>query len=136
MNAVSVVRQLVVLVAGTLILSVWVFAADKTTTVEGRLVSASCYLPDKSPGATGNDMGGGKHCGSGCLKQGKPAGLLTQDDTFYILDAPSIRLSPYVGQQIRVTGREYSQDIIVPDSVAVRQGGRWLSVDLKFHPDK
>src|SRR5690349_24122886 len=92
--------------------SVWLPAATKPITLEGTLVSATCYLPDKSSTATGNDMGGEKECGSGCLKQGKPGGLLTKDDVFYILDAPSLALAPYVGQQIRVTGDEFSKDIL------------------------
>ena len=42
-------------------------------TLEGTLVSASCYLGDHS--ATGNDMGGIKACGSGCLFMRHPASV-------------------------------------------------------------
>ena len=61
-------------------------------TLEGTLVSASCYLANNS--STGNEMEGIKDCGSGCLKQRKPAGLLTKEKQFHILDAPSLLLAP------------------------------------------
>jgi hypothetical protein len=80
-------------------------------TLEGTLVSATCYLGDNS--ATGNDMGGVKGCGTGCLKQGKPAGLVTKEKQFRILDAPSSLLAPYVGQEVRVTGIDYNGVISV-----------------------
>jgi hypothetical protein len=125
--------MLVVLAFG---LSSWLFATEKTVTVEGKLVSASCYLPDKSADTTGDKMGGGEHCGSGCLEQGKPGGLLTKDNAFYILDAPSLRLAPFVGQQIRVTGQEEGTDILSAKSVDVKKGDTWQSIDIKFRAEK
>ena len=110
------------------------YAADKTTTLEGRLVSASCYLTDHSN--TGNEMYGAKECGTGCLKQGKPGGLLTKDNAFYLLDAPSLPLARYVGQQIRVTGEEHGSDIISARKVMVQKGSGWESVDISYHPEK
>jgi hypothetical protein len=107
-------------------------ASAKTDTLDGTLVSASCYLSDNS--ATGNDMGGIKQCGTGCLQQGKPAGLLTKDKDFYILDVPSLAIAPYVGQEIRVTGEEHGKDILSVKTVAVRKGGGWESIDIKYHP--
>jgi hypothetical protein len=117
-------------------LSSWLYAADQNVTIEGKLVSASCYLPDKSASTTGDSMGGAEHCGSGCLQQGKPGGLLTKDNAFYILDAPSLRLAPFVGQEIRVTGQEESTDILSPKSVDVKKGDGWQSIDIKFRPEK
>ncbi|HZP64114.1 MAG TPA: hypothetical protein VFB28_11915 [Terriglobales bacterium] len=114
-------------------ISVCAYGAEKKVTLEGQLVSASCYLSD---GATGNDMGGTKECGSGCLRQGKPGGLLTKENSFYILDGPSLRLAPYVGQEIRVTGEEHGRDIISIRSASVRKGGGWESIDIQYHPEK
>ena len=113
----------------------WLFAAEKTVTLEGTLVSASCYLPDKSEATTGNDMGGAKECGSGCLKQGKPGGLLTNDNVFYLLDAPSLALAPYVGQHVRITGQEYSRDIFLVRTAFARSGGGWETIDLHHHQE-
>ena len=119
-----------------LVLSVCAFAADKKITLEGKLVSASCYLTSKSPDATGDNMGGKNHCGSGCLRQGKPGGLLTKENAFYIIDGPSLRLAPYVGQQIRVTGDEHGNDIISIDSASVSSGNAWKAIDIHYHPEK
>jgi hypothetical protein len=103
-------------------------AADNNATLEGTLVSASCYISDHS--MTGNAMGGSKQCGTGCLMQGRPGGLLTKDNAFYFLDAPSLRLAPYVGQQIRVTGNELSKDVFSVDKAAIRKSGAWQAIDL------
>ena len=106
------------------------YAAEEKqkVTLEGTLVSASCYLADNS--ATGNDMGEIKSCGSGCLKQGKPAGLLTKEKSFLILDAPSLLLAPYVGQQVRVTGIDYN-GVISVKKAEIRKGGEWEEIDIK-----
>ena len=112
-------------------------AADKTdnaTTLEGTLVSASCYMGDHS--ATGNEMNGAKECGSGCLRMGRPGGLLTKENTFYLLDAPSLPLAPYVGKQIRVTGEERSNDILSVHKAEVNKDGAWQPVDISLHAKK
>ena len=106
------------------------YAAEEKqkVTLEGILVSASCYLADNS--ATGNDMGEIKACGSGCLKQGKPAGLLSKEKHFHILDAPSLLLAPYVGREMRVTGIDYN-GVISVKKAEVRKGGEWEEIDIK-----
>jgi hypothetical protein len=119
--------RLMVLVAFAVVASC-LSAAEQKVTLEGTLVSASCYLADNS--ATGNDMGGIKRCGSGCLKQGKPAGLLTKEKDFHILDAPSLLLAPFVGQQLRVTGVDY-KGVISVKKAEVRKNGAWEEIDIK-----
>jgi hypothetical protein len=103
------------------------YAAEDRVTLEGTLVSASCYLADNS--ATGNEMDGVKRCGTGCLKQGKPAGLLTKEKRFHILDAPSLLLAPYVGQELRVTGIDYN-GVISVKKAEVRKDSGWKEIDL------
>jgi hypothetical protein len=97
-------------------------------TLEGTLVSVSCYLANNS--STGNEMEGIKDCGSGCLKQGKPAGLLTKEKQFHILDAPSLLLAPSVGQEMRVTGIDYN-GVISVKKAEVRTDGEWEEIDIK-----
>jgi hypothetical protein len=106
------------------------YAAEEKekVTLEGTLVSASCYLADNS--ATGNEMGGIKECGTGCLKQGKPAGLLTKEKHFHILDAPSLLLAPYVGQEMRVTGIDYN-GVISVKKAEVKKDGKWEEIDIR-----
>jgi len=121
--------RLLVLVAFAVGVSCLYAAEEKEkVTLEGTLVSASCYLADNS--ATGNEMDGIKECGTGCLKQGKPAGLLTKEKKFHILDAPSLLLAPYVGQVLRVTGIDYN-GVISVKKAEVRKDGGWEEIDIK-----
>ena len=120
---------LLVLVAFAVGISYLYGAEEKQkVTLEGTLVSASCYLEDNS--ATGNEMNGVKECGTGCLKQGKPAGLVTKEKKFHILDAPSLLLAPYVGQEMRVTGIDYN-GVISVKKAEVRKDGKWEEIDIK-----
>jgi hypothetical protein len=121
-------RLLVLVVFAVGVSCLYAAEEKQKVTLEGTLVSASCYLADNS--ATGNDMGEIKACGSGCLKQGKPAGLLTKEKHFHILDAPSLLLAPYVGQEIRVTGIDY-HGVISVKKAEVRKGGEWEEIDIK-----
>ena len=75
-------------------------------------------------------MGGVKHCGSTCLKQGKPAGLLTKEEQFHILVAPSLLLAPYVGQEVRVTGIDHN-GVISVEKAEVSKDGEWKEIELK-----
>jgi hypothetical protein len=121
--------RLLVLVAFAVGVSCLYAAEEKEkVTLEGTLVSASCYLANNS--STGNEMEGIKDCGSGCLKQGKPAGLLTKEKHFHILDAPSLLLAPYVGQEMRVTGIDYN-GVISVKKAEVRKDGKWEEIDVK-----
>ena len=89
----------------------FIFAAEQAITVEGTLVSSACYLGPRHQ--TGNDMGTTKNCGSDCLQKGDPAGLVSKDKEFHVLVVSSIRLAPYVGQQVRVTGTDHNGAIRV-----------------------
>jgi hypothetical protein len=64
------------------------------------------------------------------LKHGKPAGLVTKEKKFHILDAPSLLLAPYVGQEMRVTGIDYN-GVISVKKAEVRKDGRWEEIDIK-----
>jgi hypothetical protein len=120
--------SLFVLVAFALF-ATWLSAAEKTLTVEGTLVSSACYLENSSH-PTGNDMGEKKNCGSDCLKRGDPAGLVTKDNHFYVLVAPSVALAPYVGGQVRATGSDHN-GVIAVEKVEAAKDGKWEEVDLK-----
>jgi hypothetical protein len=105
------------------------FAAEKSVTLEGTLVSSACYLENDSH-PTGNDMGGRKSCGSECLKRGDPAGLVTKEKEFHVLVVPSLALAPYVGQQVRVTGTDHNGTIAV-EKAEVSKDGNWEEISLK-----
>ena len=123
-------RSLLVLAAFAVGVSC-LYAAEEMEkiTLEGTLVSSACYLgSDSHP--TGNDMGGRKGCGTRCLMHGDPAGLLTKEKQFHILVAPSLRLAPYVGQEMRVTGVDYN-GVISVKKAEVRKDGKWEEIDIK-----
>jgi hypothetical protein len=103
-------------------------AADKPVTMEGTLVDSKCYLMDSK--MTGNDHGTVKNCGTLCLKAGSPGGLLTKDNKFYALLAPSIALAPYVGKQVRVTGEVVNTGSIDVDKIEVNLNGQWKPIKL------
>ena len=123
----KLVRALVLslLVLGLLLT---VRAAEKNTW-SGTLVDAYCYLQDNSN--VGNEHSGMKGCGTECLKNGRPAGLLTDDKKFFTIVAPSPALAKYVGLPIRVSGELYGS-AIVADKVEIKQAGKWVAVDINI----
>jgi len=114
------------LCAAAMFLAVAARAADKQTW-SGTLVDAYCYLQDNSN--TGNEHSGMAECGTDCLKNGRPAGLLTADKKFYNLVVASPALAKYVGKPIRVTGDLYGSSIVA-NKVEVKQGDKWVAVDI------
>ncbi len=122
------------LVASALALSCMSATAEDNVTLEGTLVSSSCYLGSPNH-PTGNDMGGRKGCGTFCLRRGDPAGLVTKENAFHVLVAASVVLAPYVGSQVRVTGVDHNGDIAVR-KVELENNGTWKEIDLKAKPSK
>lgn len=119
----SIFLTILTVVAG----AAFAIAAEQTMTIEGTLVSSACYLGPTHQ--TGNDMGTRKNCGSECLTKGDPAGLVSRDNEFHVLVASSLKLAPYVGQQIRVTGTDHKGTIRV-EKVEVSKDGKWEEVNL------
>ncbi len=103
--------------------------AVEKSTWSGTLVDAYCYLQDNSN--VSNDHSGMSGCGTDCLKNGRPAGLLTEDKKFFTIVAPAPALAKYVGQPIRVSGELYGS-AIVADKVEVKQAGKWVAVDINI----
>ena len=121
-------KKLMLCLAGIAFTASCVYAADeKNVTMEGTLVSSACYV---GPGhAMGNDMGDKKGCGSFCLRHGDPAGLVTKSKDFHVLIVSSLKMAPYVGQQVRVTGEDYNGSIAV-EKVEVADSGKWKEINL------
>ena len=120
-------RKLFALLGLFAVLAAGSLAAGKSATFEGTLVDSKCYLMDHKN--TGNDHGTVKQCGTLCLKAGTPGGLLTKDNKFYAILAPSIALAPYVGETIRITG-SLTSGAIDADKIEVMKGGKWESVKM------
>lgn len=110
--------------AGVLAASGLVGAAP--VTVEGTLVDSACYLKD---GATANDHGAMKACGTMCLKGGNPGAVLTKDKKLHVIVAASTAFADHVGQQVRVTGEENGTAILA-QKMQVNKNGKWEEVKL------
>ena len=119
--------RLFVLLAFVVVIAVGLSAAEKTVTLEGTLVDSKCYLKDNS--LTGNDHGPMKQCGTMCLKGGTPGALLTKDNKFHAILAPSLALASHVGQTVRVSGSLHN-GAIAADKVEVKKDGKWEKVKL------
>jgi hypothetical protein len=55
---------------------------------------------------------------------------VTKEKHFHILDAPSLLLAPYVGQEIRVTGFDYD-GVISVTKAEVMKVWQWEEIDIK-----
>ena len=89
--------------------------AKKTVTVRGILVDLACYLDD---GDSGNDHMGMKACGTACLNQGSPAGLLVGSQ-LYILIFPAANFANYVGKTVEIKGDLYGDTNLIPGKAFV-----------------
>lgn len=113
----------------TLVLSIGTTLAGdkgKEMTVEGELVSAKCYLRG---GQTGNDHMGMKNCGTMCVKDGNPVGLLTAKGKYYPLVLPASQIADHVGHTMRATGMMKAGSM-VPAMVEVKEGDSWTKVEV------
>ncbi len=95
-------------------------------TIEGKLVSAKCYL---RAGFTGNDHAGMKGCGTACIKSGNPVGLLTADGKYYTLVIPAPEIADHIGHTHRASGTIKSGSL-VPDKLEMKEGDSWKEVKV------
>jgi hypothetical protein len=70
-------KQLGLMVGCAFVASLPLTAAE--VTVKGEVVDQACFLKDKSRGADHKD------CGTGCVKKGQPAALVTADGQVYTI---------------------------------------------------
>lgn len=101
-------------------------AGGEGKTIEGKLVSAKCYLRG---GYTDNDHRGMKGCGTACVKSGNPVGLLTADGKYYTLVVPAPEIADHVGHTLRVTGSMKSGSM-VPDKLEMKEGDTWKEIKI------
>jgi hypothetical protein len=112
------------LVAG-LATAVWAQAKAEDKTIEGELIDLSCYSK--------NAASGDKHasCGEKCMKNGVPAGILSEGKVLTIATSP-VPLASYAGRTIRVVGKANEDThTIVPTKVEVKKDDKWEEVSLK-----
>lgn len=101
-------------------------AAQQQVIIEGRLVDSKCFLSMQED--DNNHMGMGE-CGAMCLRMGQPAALVTTDNTFHTIIAPSSDLASHVGHTMRVTGTLHN-GAIMAIKVEMNTDGNWTEVKL------
>jgi len=94
--------------------------------LEGNLLTAGCYLKH-------NTWGKEKHkaCSERCTSQGIPAGILTAEKKFVPLVVPVSKLTGYMEETVRATGRMQGGMLLV-DKLEVKIGDEWKLTDAKF----
>jgi len=100
--------------------------AGKEVTLTGTLVDTKCYI---GGGATNNDHMGQKACGTACLNDGIPAGLLV-NGKLYVLAFPSKAFAKYVGMMVEITGMLSNEVFLVPTKAAAKVKGKSQMIKL------
>lgn len=93
---------------------------------EGTLVDTACYLKQ---GATTNDHGPMKGCGTACAKGGIPVGILTAQGKYVTLGVAAPMVAEHVGQTVRASG-EVKEGVLLPAKLEVKEGTSWKEVKL------
>ena len=108
----------------TLVAIGFAFAEDKATlTVEGEVVDQGCFLR--------NDARGPDHqeCAARCLKNGNPAGIVTDDGELYTLAASASAFETFAAKRVRITGASLDRTIF-PKSMELWENDAWTDVPL------
>src|SRR5262249_5346586 len=99
--------------------------------IQGELIDTACFVTSDGD-AKGKDHA---QCGSKCLSTGVPAGILPQGSKdahglLFLLTNP-VPLAPYVGQTIKVEGKEFDHvHALDAQKVFVQQGTGWKEIPL------
>lgn len=91
--------------------------------IEGEVVDSGCFLRNGSHGAEHQE------CAARCLKNGNPAGLLTDDGELYTLAAAASSYESFAAKRIKVSGKQIDRTIF-PESVMVWENESWVEVPL------
>lgn len=97
--------------------------AAESSSVEGEVIDQGCFLRNESHGADHQE------CAARCLKNGNPAGILTDDGTVYTLAASASAFESFAAKRIRVNGKQVDQTLF-PESMEVWENDAWVNVPL------
>jgi len=91
--------------------------------IVGEVVDSGCYTREASRGADH------KECAARCLKNGNPAGVLTDDGQLYTLAASASSYEGFAAKRIKVDGKRIDRTIF-PETVSVWEDDAWVEVPL------
>ncbi|HJT25430.1 MAG TPA: hypothetical protein VJ873_12725 [bacterium] len=99
---------------------------SKQVTVSGTLVDAYCYMKEGDLTETHANI---KSCGTECLKEDLPAGILA-DGKLYVLIFPGTAFMNYIYKQVEVTGELYGDSDLIPLKATAIVDGQKKSIKL------
>ncbi len=91
--------------------------------IEGEVVDSGCFMRNGSHGADHQE------CAARCLKNGNPAGLLTDDGELFTLAAAASSYESFAAKRIKVSGKQIDRTIF-PETVSVWENDAWVEVPL------
>lgn len=97
--------------------------AAESNTVEGEVIDQGCFLRNEAHGADHQE------CAARCLKNGNPAGILTDDGAVYTIAASASAFESFAAKRIRVNGKQVDKTLF-PDSMEVWENDAWVEVPL------
>jgi len=106
--------------AGALIAQEKTEKKGPATEITGQLIDTRCWI---KMGITDGDH---HDCAIQCLKDGIPAGVLTDDGDLYVILAPATGFADYANKTVRLTGKiDARQHVVVPTKIEIKKGGEW-----------
>ena len=99
--------------------------------IVGEVVDQACFLRQE---ARGSDH---QECAARCLKNGNPAGVLTDEGELFTLAASASGYESFAAKRIRVAGKRLERAII-PETLEVWENDTWVEVPLSKYgtPEK
>ena len=92
-------------------------------TIVGEVIDQGCFLRQ---GARGADH---QECAARCLRNGNPAGVLTDEGEVYTLATSAAAFEGFAAKRIRVAGKRVDRSIF-PESMQVWENESWVDVPL------
>jgi len=99
---------------------------SKAVTISGTLVDAYCYMKEGDMNQTHGNM---KSCGTQCLKDGLPAGVVV-DSKLYLLVFPGVVFTDALYLPVEVIGDLYGETDLIPAKVSVTVNGKKKNIKL------
>ena len=113
-----------VLVIALLAVGLGTFAlAAESTTVEGEVIDQGCFMRNEAHGADHQE------CAARCLRNGNPAGILTEEGAVFTLAASASAFESFAAKRVRVNGKTVDNTVF-PESMEVWENEAWVNVPL------
>lgn len=97
--------------------------ATAEESIVGEVVDSACFLRNEAHGSEHQE------CAARCLKNGNPAGILTEDGKLYTLAASASGYESFAAKRVRVAGK-LADHVILPSNLEVWENDSWVAVPL------